>query len=322
MEVVKQAEIPKNKAVLFLANHQNALLDALLIATTCGRFSYFLTRAAVFKKPWVSKLLHTLRMLPVYRIRDGWSNLTQNNSIFNTCTDLLHEKEAVAIFPEGSHNLNRTVRPLSKGFTRIITETLERYPETDLHLVPIGFNFQKAEGFPDQVSIYYGTSFSVKDITITDKNQLIQHLKTRVHDDITNLTSHIPSDGYESTLKKLEAMGADFTDPVAVNRCISNDFTDCHFNKESGTLPLMLMKLFHLLFICNMIVPYIIWKWMIKPKIVEIEFRSTFRFALAITLGPLWLLLSCYIVFSVFGWGVTLMYFLIALALTLIRVKA
>ena len=35
--------VPKNKPVLLLSNHQNALLDALLIATKCGRLSYFLT---------------------------------------------------------------------------------------------------------------------------------------------------------------------------------------------------------------------------------------------------------------------------------------
>ena len=45
--------IPKDKPVLFLGNHQNALLDPLLIAIKCGRFSFFLTRAGVFKKPLV-----------------------------------------------------------------------------------------------------------------------------------------------------------------------------------------------------------------------------------------------------------------------------
>ena len=52
--------IPKDKPVLFLGNHQNALLDPLLIAIKCGRFSFFLTRAGVFKKPLVSKLLKSL----------------------------------------------------------------------------------------------------------------------------------------------------------------------------------------------------------------------------------------------------------------------
>ncbi|MGB5417843.1 1-acyl-sn-glycerol-3-phosphate acyltransferase, partial [Algibacter sp.] len=63
--------VPKSKPVLLLSNHQNALLDALLIGTKCNRSAYFLTRASVFNKPVIAKILESLQMLPVYRIRDG-----------------------------------------------------------------------------------------------------------------------------------------------------------------------------------------------------------------------------------------------------------
>ena len=123
IQIFNADNVPKDKAVLILSNHQNALLDALLIATKCGRFVFYLTRASVFKKSFVDKLLRSLQMLPVYRIRDGWSNITKNNSIFTNCADLLSKNEGVVIFPEGSHNLKRKVRPFSKGFTRIVFET-------------------------------------------------------------------------------------------------------------------------------------------------------------------------------------------------------
>ena len=321
IEVVKQSPIPKDKPVLFLANHQNALIDALLIVTTCGRFSYFLTRAAVFKRPLVSKLLHTLRMLPVYRIRDGWNTLTNNNAIFNTCTALLQKGEAVTIFPEGSHNINRTVRSLSKGFTRIIFETLGNYPETDLQLVPVGFNFIKAEGFPDQVSVYFGEAIEAKKVLGKDKNTSVNNLKSRVHSEISQLTTHIPSMHYESTLKRLGTLGADFLNPKAVNSCIAGNFSHCQFkkNKEVSSL---LGKVVHVLFIGSLIVPYMIWKFIVKPKISEIEFMSTFRFVFALTLAPLWLLLLVLILLFLYGWMVTMGYVLFVLGIVLIRVKA
>lgn len=112
ISVVKEEGIPKNKPILLLSNHQNALIDALLIATTSGRFSYFLTRASVFKKKLVSKLLYSVNMLPVYRVRDGWSTISKNNYIFKTCTQKLKNNEAVALFPEGNHHINRSVRPI------------------------------------------------------------------------------------------------------------------------------------------------------------------------------------------------------------------
>lgn len=65
--------IPKNRPVILVANHQNALIDPLLLATHTNLNPWFLTRAAVFSNPIAAKLLHFIRMLPVYRLRDGFS---------------------------------------------------------------------------------------------------------------------------------------------------------------------------------------------------------------------------------------------------------
>ena len=181
--------VPKDKPVLLLSNHQNALLDALLIATKCGRFAYFLTRAAVFKKSFVSKILNSLQMLPVYRVRDGWSKITNNNAIFETCSELLHQNNIVVIFPEGSHNLARRVRPLSKGFTRIVFETLEKYPNTDLQLVPVGLNFVNATQFPDSAAMYFGNSVSAKSLITDNRNESVVNLKKTIQTEISKLPS-------------------------------------------------------------------------------------------------------------------------------------
>src|SRR5690606_17505344 len=79
--VVTEERLPKNKPLLLLSIYQNALIDALLIATTTRRFSYFLTRDSLFKNKLISKFLHSVNMLPVYRIRDGWSIISKNNYI-------------------------------------------------------------------------------------------------------------------------------------------------------------------------------------------------------------------------------------------------
>ncbi|WP_242131728.1 lysophospholipid acyltransferase family protein [Aestuariivivens marinum] len=320
IRIVKYSNVPKYKPVLFLANHQNALIDALLIATRSGRFSYFLTRAAVFKKPLVSKLLHTFRMLPVYRIRDGWNTLTQNNSIFNTCSLLLQQGKAVAIFPEGSHNIIRTVRPLSKGFTRIVFETLEKYPDTDLQLIPIGLNFEKADTFPDSVTVIFGKAIAAKDFLLDDKNEAVNQLKTRVHTEISKLTTHIPSKDYNATLSRLESLGADFLNPVAVNDCMASNFSNCQFKKELP--PRFLSMVFKVFFVALLFAPYGIWKFAVEPKIDEVEFVSTFRFALAITLVPLWLLIVYIALFLAFNWGVATGFLAISLIIILVRVKA
>ena len=311
--------VPKDQSVLILSNHQNALLDALLIAIKCGRFVHFLTRASVFKKSFVDTLLRSLQMLPVYRIRDGWNNLSKNNPVFETCSELLSKNEGVVIFPEGSHNLKRTVRPLSKGFTRIIFETLKKYPETELQLVPVGLNFIKAKEWEDSVSIYFGKPILAKDYIKDYTNEDVLALKQIVHSNISDLTTHIPSDYYDETLKRLEKLNANFLDPVTVNTCINSNYKDCLPNERIRTNKLKPFFKFLLKFV--LIGPYFIWSRSVKPKIEEIEFISTFRFTIALTLVPIWLILLGVLFSFLFSWMVGVGFIIFVLLLEIITIK-
>ena len=114
--VKNSTNTPKKGAVLFVSNHKNALLDALLIATITKRNIHFLTRASAFKIKFIKWILSTVNMLPIYRMRDGKETLAKNEEIFDRCYDILNKKECLLIFPEGTHDLKRWVRPLSKGF--------------------------------------------------------------------------------------------------------------------------------------------------------------------------------------------------------------
>ena len=319
IKVYDVKNVPKDQPVLILCNHQNALLDALLIATKCDRIVYFLTRASAFKKSFVDTLLRSLQMLPVYRIRDGWNNITKNNSIFETCSELIGKSEGVVIFPEGSHNLNRTVRPLSKGFTRIIFETLKKYPNTELQLLPVGLNFIKAKEWEDSVSIYFGKPILAKDYITDFANEDILALKKVIHSNLSELTTHIPKEGYDETLNRLEKLNANFLDPVTVNACINTNFKDCQPNKKIRTNKLKPFLKFLLKLL--LIGPYLIWSRYAKPKIVEIEFMSTFRFAVALTLVPIWLILLGVILSILFSWMVGVGFIVFVLLLELITVK-
>ncbi len=280
--------MPKNQAVLFLGNHQNALLDALLIATKSGRTSYFLTRAGVFKNPMVSRLLKSLNMLPVYRVRDGWSTVTKNKSVFSNTVALLHNNEAIAIFPEGNHNLARRVRALSKGFTRIVIEHRSKHPEQVVNLIPVGLNYNAPKSMGSCVAIYFA-----KAIPSTNYNHLTDvdatnQIKADVFNIMSRLTTQIPEVNYDQVLEKLIALNVDFTNPEEVNQCIASNFENCITKIDTKSLIKSILKpvVYFVLFL-----PIIVWRQLIIPKIKEDEFLSTFRFAVCITLVPLWLLI-------------------------------
>ena len=317
--IVNRKAVPKTGPLVILSNHNNALMDALLIATRAGRFSYFLTRASVFKNPKVESFLKSLNMLPVYRVRDGWSNIQQNNAIFDYCRELLHEGKVIALFPEGNHNIKRTVRPLSKGFTRIIFDTLDEYPNTRLNIIPIGLNYEQADKFADSVSMRIGKPLEAKSFISENRNADVLKLKEAISVAFKTLTTHIPAENYDDGLRRLKQNGANFLNPEAVNACIQSNYRNCTFQPHQKTKALN--TVFKILMVVCLIVPYLVWKRVVYPKIKEVEFVATFRFAVAITLVPIWILLITILLALNFGFGLAAIYTLLTVIFCLLAVK-
>ena len=115
IKIIGKENLPKGKPILITPNHQNALIDALLIESYVPGTLFALTRSDAFSTKFISWFLRSLNMLPVYRVRDGLSSVTKNNAIFELCIKYLKDKHSVLIFPEASHDLRRRIRPLNKG---------------------------------------------------------------------------------------------------------------------------------------------------------------------------------------------------------------
>ena len=132
-----------HKPVIFAVNHQNALLDALLISVMCRRNPHFLTRADVFQGKLVQNILAGLRMLPAYRIRDGLTAVKRNQETFNSTTQILGQNGAVALFPEGNHAMAYFLRPLKKGVAKIASTAME-HPglATPVSIIPVGIYYE------------------------------------------------------------------------------------------------------------------------------------------------------------------------------------
>lgn len=317
---IGKENIPKKGAVLFVSNHKNALIDPILIATTTTRDIHFLTRASAFKIPLVKWILSTVNMLPIYRIRDGKSALAKNEEIFNYCFNLFNKGRSLLIFPEGTHDIRRWVRPLSKGFTRITFGALDQNPDLELNIVPIGLNYAKAESFAASVSIIYGkpimvNSFYNKDDIITSTQQL----KDIVGNAMKQLTTHVDDiDNYDTIINKLGYVN--YLNPEEVNKKIENLDLQIPNSKIKKKEPTLLWKIIYNLVKLNSLPALLIWK-AIKPKISEVEFESTTRFAIGATAVPLFYTLQTVIVAHFFNIKISLMYLGISIVLVLFLVK-
>jgi 1-acyl-sn-glycerol-3-phosphate acyltransferase len=290
--------IPSKGPVVFLANHQNALVDALLVATTQRRVIHSLTRGDIFKNPLVGWLLSTFNMVPVYRFRDGWQAINDNAESINHCTRLLTQGGCMFLFPEGSHSAHRRLRPLTKGFTRIIAETLKLSPELKIQIIPVGLNYTHPQEFGGSVSLHFG-----KPMPVTfSPGEEFQAWSTRLREDIfqqmKSLITHIePLDRYDELLARLEARHPDYLDPEKTNALLEklksepNPGTPAQPKKSNRPhFALAFAFLFNSL-------PLLLW-FSISGKIKDPVFISTAKLGLGLIVFPAFYLLQGFLA----GW--------------------
>lgn len=279
--------VPSDKPVLFLPNHQSALLDVLLIAVDCNRKPWFLTRSDVFKSKALRTIFNFFQMIPIYRIRDGRDSLKNNQAVFDRCSELLVDHQAILMFPEANHNLQRRVRPLSKGFTRILFNTLDQAPDTDIQLIPIGINYRNALSFPDKVALYFDAPIAINGMyDPNDQRGSIDNIKGAVSNRLKKLTTHIENEkGYEEIVKQLDASGVDYLNPSEVNETLQNSsISGVATHKPANFLSKLGSGVFELL---NFPILFV-WRTFGKPKVWEPEFMGTLRFAYALFAYPLY----------------------------------
>ncbi len=316
--IVKYKEnIPKNGAVLLVSNHKNAFIDPILIATNTKRELYFLARASAFKIPIVKRILASVNMMPIYRMLDGKKTLAKNDAIFNNCFKILHREKCLLIFPEGTHDIRRWLRPLSKGFTRIALGVIKQYPQLQLQIVPVGLNYSDATKYAEDVSIYFGSPILANNYYNPDDfQQSAMTLKEAVSNAMKSVTTHIPIEKYDEIAERLQQ--ENFLDPIAVNEQIA-DLGNYKTQQEPKKISLF-YKLLKPIILLNSLIPVLIYK-LIETNIEEVEFIGTTKFAVGATGFPLFYLLQGLALAHFFYYQIGVIYFLGSFLLAWIVVK-
>lgn len=133
--------IPSGKPIILISNHQNAMLDPVILCVHLKPQLHWLTRSDVFKKGLVDRVLRKINMLPVYRERDNVEDLHgRNNAIFEICFDRLKHGAMVSMFPEGTHRGKKQLFPFKKGLARVAFGAHE-FGVEDLHILPVGLDY-------------------------------------------------------------------------------------------------------------------------------------------------------------------------------------
>lgn len=154
--------IPDDEKYILAPCHQNALMDPLVVLYMENKPVVFLARADIFKKPLARFLLTWLRISPVYRIRDGRDQLSNNEAIFNTARHVVEEGMPLCLMAEGTHNDKHQLLPLVKGMFRIAGATQMELGDSPLYIVPVGLDYDDYERPYSSVMVNVGKPIDVR----------------------------------------------------------------------------------------------------------------------------------------------------------------
>jgi 1-acyl-sn-glycerol-3-phosphate acyltransferase len=154
--------INPGERLILVANHQNALMDALVLLSLEKFQPVFMARSDIFANKKVAKILRFFKMLPIYRIRDGYDQLANNKEVFSQAFGVLENGNPLAIFPEGNHDDRFRLRAMKKGAARIaFTYRHHDSEKKPVKILPVGLNYSNLHQAESKLFISIGQSVDV-----------------------------------------------------------------------------------------------------------------------------------------------------------------
>lgn len=120
VEVVGAGRIPADGPLLVLANHQNALVDGMLLLAVIPRRLRPLAKAPLFSNPLIGPFLRMIGAIPVVRRQDTGTATVENTRMFEAAGRTLAAGGAILVFPEGKSQPEPVLQPLRSGTARLL----------------------------------------------------------------------------------------------------------------------------------------------------------------------------------------------------------
>ena len=207
--IVGLDNIPKDRPVIITPNHQNTLMDALCIIYNVHGRAVFMARADIFgKSKLIANTLRFLKILPLYRIRDGVKELKNNDASFEEAVGVLQDRQKLVVLPEGSHVGERRLRQLKKGVARIAFMAEERNDfKLGLEIVPAGLDYTHYINVGARFMVQYGKPIQVakyKDLYHENPQKAMAALMEEIRAGMLPLMLNLDNESEYKTLETLD----------------------------------------------------------------------------------------------------------------------
>jgi len=215
---------PRDGPVLFVANHPNSIVDAVVVAASVGRPIRFLAKATLFDEPGLGALVRAGGAIPVYRRQDDPALTERNARVFEAVHDALVAGDAVGIFPEGLSHSEPSLTRLRTGAARISLGAAERrgirFP-----IVPIGIVASRKQTFRSRCAAVVGEPVPWDDLAGRPESDVeaVRELTDRIEHGLRAVTVNAETLGDRRVIECAEAIysaeqGLDASPPTRVRR--------------------------------------------------------------------------------------------------------
>lgn len=161
IEVLGLERFPAHGPAILVANHWNALVDALIIGTAVRRPVRLTAKATLLEHPVTRLLVRALGIIPLRRASDETHgdvpvDHSRNANAFTAVLDALEHGEVVLIFPEGRSHSEPSLAPLKSGAARLALMARSERGLADIPIIPIGLTFEHKERPRSRVMMHVG----------------------------------------------------------------------------------------------------------------------------------------------------------------------
>lgn len=178
---------------LLAANHPNAFLDAVMIASHCRRKTFILVRGDAFKSPWASMALRLLYCIPIYRQSEGRGLKDRTERTFKNCLHLLEKGYNVLIFSEGICENEWTLRPLGKGTARLAFLGWQQPAiNSSFQVIPIGITYQNFNRIGKKVFFMVGEPIAASQFNTDLPVKVLSDFNNHLEERLCDLTIQVP----------------------------------------------------------------------------------------------------------------------------------
>jgi 1-acyl-sn-glycerol-3-phosphate acyltransferase len=203
IEMVGKENISQNEPLIFAANHQSGLMDPLAVILSQKEPIVYLARADIFSNKISNWFLRQVKVAPIYRIRDGYENLSKNQSQMQLAVEVLLDHGNLGMMPEGNHGEQHKQRPLVKGLFRVAFAAEEALKgEAHVRILPIGIDHSDYQHSGSDLLVQIGKPIHVEDYLFEYQNNPangLNLLKEKLAAEIGLLINDIRSANYERT---------------------------------------------------------------------------------------------------------------------------